>query len=329
MNNRQSGFTLIELLVVIFIIAIVAASALYALNPARRIGESNDARRKTELESVARAVELYTADHGSAPTDIAYAGIVVGSKYVLCSSAGTLTCGSQTLPCRVISSTDFLGTYLPALPVDPTKSSTADTGYYVTRSNNNTLILGSCSTYSGNPVEIAARVNLPTYVTACADGIVGGSEVCDYTSTACPNNASYRYTGYAYDGVTCTSSTYACNTSCNGCINQASCLGTCDSGGVYSGGYCWYVAPDDSSSCTAVCSTHGSCTVGTWNDDASCTIAAALGISCTSCTGSATNKAPAYDSVSNGCYYRSGGGNAACSGNHGISDFRRICACNK
>jgi prepilin-type N-terminal cleavage/methylation domain-containing protein len=49
MNNRQSGFTLIELLVVIFIIAIVAASALYALNPARRIGESNDARRKTEM----------------------------------------------------------------------------------------------------------------------------------------------------------------------------------------------------------------------------------------------------------------------------------------
>lgn len=162
----------------------------------------------------------------------------------------------------------------------------------------------------------------------CGDGSRVSPEVCDFTSTACPNNSSYRYTGYTSDGVTCTSSHYACSNSCSGCINQASCLGTCDSGGVYSNGYCYYLAPDDVTTCTTVCSTHGTCVTGTWNDNSSCTIAAALGVSCSSCNAVASNKTPYYDTSSLACYYRSAG-SGACAGTVGIPGFNRICACSK
>jgi|GEM_PF-696638 len=328
MRKNSNGFTLIELLVVIFIIAIVAAGVLYALSPARRIGESNDVRRKTELVAIAKAVELYTADHGKAPTELTYAGIVAGSKYVLCSSAGTLTCAGQTLACRVVDDTDFIGVYLPSLPIDPSKSATTDTGYYISRSNNNTLVLGSCTSYSSTAVQVAAQVNLPTFAVSCGDGTIGGSEVCDYIGTACPNNASYRYSGYAYDGSTCISSTYACDTTCAACINQASCTGTCGAGGIYSAGYCYYLATNDTSTCNDVCTNNNStCTDGSWNDNATCTMATNLGATCNTCTSNASARAPAYDSANNVCYYRSSG-NGACTQTFDLSDYRRICGCN-
>ncbi len=329
MTKRQSGFTLIELLIVIFVIAIVAAAALYALNPARRIGESNDARRKSDLVSVGKAIELYTADRGSAPTDLANAGIAVGSKYVLCSTPGSLSCGGQTLPCRVVDDTDFLGVYLPALPIDPAKSSTADTGYYVTRANNNTLSLGACTSYGDSGVTIASRVSLPTYTVTCGDGVVAGAEVCDYNGTVCPNNASYRYSGYAYDGATCTSSSYACNTSCGACINQASCLGSCESGGVYNGGFCWYIG-EAGQSCTTVCGTK-TCSATNFNDDASCSRASSL-ITCTTCESVNNSAAPMTFSVDAGegvettCSYRVTA-NLDCSAS--VAFMRRICACNR
>jgi hypothetical protein len=179
-------------------------------------------------------------------------------------------------------------------------------------------------------VEIAARVNLPTYTAVCADGVVGGSEVCDYTgSTACPNNASYRYNAYAYNGSTCTANTYACNTSCSGCINQASCLGTCDNGGIYSGGYCYYMASNDLSSCDDVCASHngGVCTHTSWNDNASCTLMTAL-VGCGSCSSSALAPTPHKDTQNDVCYYRTSGA-GTCSGTVGIEGFIRLCGCSK
>lgn len=169
--SRTSGFTLIELLVVIFIIAVVAAAALYALNPAKRIGESNDGRRNSDLISLGKALELYTADYGSAPSQLASSGIAAGQKYVLCSSAAELSCAGQTNDCLVVTDTNFLGQYLPSLPIDPTKSAVTDTGYYITRSNTNSLVLGACSSYNTSaPIQVTSRVNLPAYAGPTSQG---------------------------------------------------------------------------------------------------------------------------------------------------------------
>ena|SRR5579859_3770758 len=61
------GFTLIELLVVIGILGILAAVLLAMINPIAQLQKSNDARRKGDLESVQRALEMYYQDKGTYP----------------------------------------------------------------------------------------------------------------------------------------------------------------------------------------------------------------------------------------------------------------------
>lgn len=63
----SKGFTLIELLVVIAILGIVAAVLLTDINPVAQLQKSSDAHRKTDLESLQRALELYYQDNGSYP----------------------------------------------------------------------------------------------------------------------------------------------------------------------------------------------------------------------------------------------------------------------
>jgi type IV pilus assembly protein PilA len=107
MKNRsaQKGFTLIELLVVIGILAILLSIVLIAINPARQFGQANDTKRQSAVTQILNAVGAYSADNrGNLPL-----GIPVGSTSAALeiSDAGADICA------------DIVGTYIPALPVDP------------------------------------------------------------------------------------------------------------------------------------------------------------------------------------------------------------------
>ena len=62
----NKGFTLIELLVVISIIGILISLSLFGIQNARM--SSRNAKRKSDLESIRSALEMYKADKGSYPT---------------------------------------------------------------------------------------------------------------------------------------------------------------------------------------------------------------------------------------------------------------------
>lgn len=100
----RKGFTLIELLVVIGILGILAAAMLAIINPLAQLQKSNDAHRKTDLESMQRALELYYQDNGSYPTS--------SGSYTLYINNVAILWGSSWKP------------YINTLPKDPVASNT-------------------------------------------------------------------------------------------------------------------------------------------------------------------------------------------------------------
>ncbi len=66
-TNYQKGFTLIELIVAIGILAILATFIMATLNPYEQFAKSQDARRKSDLSQVQKALEAYYQDNGRYP----------------------------------------------------------------------------------------------------------------------------------------------------------------------------------------------------------------------------------------------------------------------
>lgn len=158
--KKNVGFTLIELIIVIAIIALVAAGVYISVDPARRIGEARDAERWSDITAIAKAVDRYTADNTTLPSDFDIGTLSTSTKVVLCSGAGTLSCGDDTLACAVIDDGDFLGKYLPQLPVDPSKDDDSDTGYYVTITSGNILSFGACNSYDTTDVPLVTSKSI-------------------------------------------------------------------------------------------------------------------------------------------------------------------------
>jgi len=110
----QKGFTLIELLVVIAIIAILAAVVLVALGNARE--NARNSSRKADLNSVMKAIELYSSDEDSWPTF----GTAV--KATACTTGSTICYGDGAATTSLCGGESFAGatnTYIQSLPVEP------------------------------------------------------------------------------------------------------------------------------------------------------------------------------------------------------------------
>jgi type IV pilus assembly protein PilA len=131
-KKSEKGFTLIEVLVVIGMVAILAAVVLIAVNPARQFAQGRDSQRSSNLNAILNAVGQRIADNK---------GVFAGTFTV---GATTYTCGTlpnvatdiltsqPALPSDVSAALGCLvPTYMPALPLDPTSGSGANTGYEI------------------------------------------------------------------------------------------------------------------------------------------------------------------------------------------------------
>jgi type II secretion system protein G len=143
MNSySQKGFTLIELLVVIAIVGILAGIIIVSMSGAT--GNANDARRKSDINNISKAILAYQASNGTTPT----------SSGVWCDLKQDGT-GCSNFPSAISK-------YMPIIPTDP-----SNTFYrYYSDGNNfalrSTLASGGVYGYSSTSGGYSSTKNLFT-----------------------------------------------------------------------------------------------------------------------------------------------------------------------
>jgi len=110
MVDNKRGFTLMEILIATAIIAVITAIGIVSYSSINK--RSRDAKRKSDLEQVRSAMEMYRTDNGHYPT----------SSAVTYSLLTTVDPGDGTGP--------LVSTYLPSIPMDPKSTATALRTYY-------------------------------------------------------------------------------------------------------------------------------------------------------------------------------------------------------
>lgn len=115
MKRTSAGFTLIEIMVATTIIAVLSVIGIVSYNSVNK--RSRDAKRKSDLEQVRSALEMYRADNGSYPG--------TSATFI---TLTTLDAGNGTGP--------LVPSYLPSIPMDPKSRTTTPIPYYYSPTGN-------------------------------------------------------------------------------------------------------------------------------------------------------------------------------------------------
>jgi len=127
-SNYTRGFTLIEMIVVTAIVSLFAAGIVAVINPTQQVLKANDARRKSDLNSLQRGLEAYYHDFGSYPP---------ASNYRIAPQGTALAWGVAWSP------------YMNTLPKDPNGSRTYI--YYVSPDGQSYLVYASLEKATTDP----------------------------------------------------------------------------------------------------------------------------------------------------------------------------------
>lgn len=150
MQTKRKGFTLIELLIVIGILAVLATITILVLNPAQLFAQARDSQRITDLGTIRSAVSLYLSTAATPDLGSDTGGtFTCGTHYAtsLDGAASTFTAstanaahsgeigidGSGWVAVDLSATTG--GSPIPALPSDPSNTSSFYYGYSCDQTN--------------------------------------------------------------------------------------------------------------------------------------------------------------------------------------------------
>ncbi len=140
---KRKGFTLIEILLVVAAISILAGIVILAINPSKQLGDTRNAQRKADVNTIMNAIYQYAIDNnGTLPTAI------TTSDLEICKTGGTCT---SLADLSVLSASQK---YLVSMPTDPTGSSTNGTGYHVIKTANGRVTVTAPSAENSATISV-------------------------------------------------------------------------------------------------------------------------------------------------------------------------------
>jgi len=94
--QANKGFTLIEILLVVAAIAILAGIVILAINPGKQLGDTRNAQRRADVNTILSATYQYTIDNnGTLPSNIASSTCASVTTNEICKTGvATTTCSS-------------------------------------------------------------------------------------------------------------------------------------------------------------------------------------------------------------------------------------------
>lgn len=132
-KNKQ-GFTLLEILLVVAAIAILAGIVIIAINPTKQLGDTRNAQRRIDVNTILNATYQYALDNnGTLPASI------TTSATEICATGGTCT---GLIDLSVLTASEK---YIVSLPKDPSTSTVNSTKYTIFKNVNNRVTVAAPS----------------------------------------------------------------------------------------------------------------------------------------------------------------------------------------
>lgn len=153
-----------ELIIIIAVLTIITVLIYGALDPARRLHESNNVRRTTDVETIVDALKRHQADNNGLLLAELAAG-TPGTYYQIGTDAGGCdsACNNQSTHSTCMDISNLPQNYLSSVPIDPVGGTAGKTGYYVMVTTESNIIIGACNPQgedpggSGTPPTIEAQ----------------------------------------------------------------------------------------------------------------------------------------------------------------------------
>ncbi|MFA6520905.1 MAG: type II secretion system protein [Candidatus Gracilibacteria bacterium] len=142
-NASKNGFTLLEILLVVAAIAILAGIVILAINPTKQLGDTRNAQRRADVNTVLNAVYQYAIDNkGVLP-----ASITVTSTEI-CKTGGTCT---GLIDLGVLTASEK---YVVSMPIDPSGVSVNGTSYNISKSANGRVTVTAPLVEQGSTISV-------------------------------------------------------------------------------------------------------------------------------------------------------------------------------
>ncbi len=132
-DSSGQGFTLLEILLVVAAIAILAGIVIFAINPAKQLGDTRNAQRHVDVGTIIDAVHQYAINNqGNLP------GTIPDNSTEICQTSASSCAGLVDLSALTAG-----GLYIVAIPVDPKNSSSTGTGYNINKDPNGRIVVSA------------------------------------------------------------------------------------------------------------------------------------------------------------------------------------------